>query len=439
VTTTAGSGGPDGRQTPSARLLETGELPPIARDPSEPVPRKRKKFKPLSFSIKTTAFVIVLFVWVIPLIPNFRDAAEKLLKVNPGLLALGLGLQVAAWFAYALLTKAALGDAGRSISRMRMFRIQMSTKALTNTVPGGSAAGPALGYRLLTLSGVPGPDAGFALATAGLGSAVVLNLIFWLALMISIPIRGVNPGYVTAALVGVVVMLIAVGLVIGLVHGQARAERAIRWIARKLRLNGDKATAVLKQVGMRVEQLLDDRQLLIRVGGWAALNWVLDALSLWVFLRAYGQTMWPDALFVSFGVANVVAAIPITPGGLGPVDAAYIALLPAFGARKVPATLAVASYRLAQQFLPILVGAIFYGTLRIGPWSIERRERLVRMRQLAHEGEEGGESRVEFLMRAWPRRVVRPMPDVELTPDEIAEQERAESIRAIEHLDDRSG
>ena len=69
------------------------------------------------------------------------------------------------------------------ISRLRMFRIQMSTKALGNIVPGGSAASSALGYRLLTLSGISGPDAGFALATAGLGSAVVLNLLFWIALL----------------------------------------------------------------------------------------------------------------------------------------------------------------------------------------------------------------------------------------------------------------
>ena len=59
---------------------------------------------------------------------------------------------------------------------MRLFRIQLSTKALSSIVPGGSAAGSALAYRLMTLSGVNGPDAGFALATAGLGSAVVLNL-----------------------------------------------------------------------------------------------------------------------------------------------------------------------------------------------------------------------------------------------------------------------
>ena len=62
-------------------------------------------------------------------------------------------------------------------------------------MPGGSAAGSALGYRLMTLSGVRRPDAGFALATAGLGSAVVLNLILWVGLIVSIPIRGVNPLY----------------------------------------------------------------------------------------------------------------------------------------------------------------------------------------------------------------------------------------------------
>ena len=52
-----------------------------------------------------------------------------------------------------------------------------------------------------------GPDAGFALATVGLGSAVVLNLILWCGLIVSIPIRGVNPLYGAAALVGVIVML----------------------------------------------------------------------------------------------------------------------------------------------------------------------------------------------------------------------------------------
>jgi putative heme transporter len=377
----------------------SGELPPIDRDPSRPV--ARKPLRPLRLGLKTLAFALVFYFFVLPLIPGYRKAAGDLVNVNPGLILLGLALQVSAWWAYSLLTRSALGEASGAISRMRVFRIQMSTKALSNVVPGGSAAGSALGYRLFTLSGVRGADAGFALGTAGIGSAVVLNLLFWFALMVSIPMRGVNPAYAVAALAGVVVMLFAVALVAGLVHGQGRAERIVQWFAAKLHFDADRVVGALRQVGLRMEELIQDKQLLKQVVLWATLNWLLDAASLWVMLRAFGAAPDPVALLVTFGLANVMAVIPITPSGLGIVDGIYIPTLVGFGLTRSNATLGVASYRLMQVFLPIVVGAFFYTTLRFGPWSIERRDRLARLRTLAHEGD--GESKVEFLNRVWPR------------------------------------
>ena len=89
---------------------------------------------------------------MVTIVPGVREAASKLRSVDPALLGLGLVLEVAALFAYTLLTRAALGDEAKKISRMRLFRIQMSTKALSSIVPGGSAAGSAMGYRLMTLS-----------------------------------------------------------------------------------------------------------------------------------------------------------------------------------------------------------------------------------------------------------------------------------------------
>src|SRR5690606_10945758 len=145
---------------------------------------------------------------------------------------------------------------------------------------------------------------------------------------------------------------------------------------------------------------------------WAALAWLLDASSLWVFLRAYGRTMDPDGLLVSFGLANIIASVPLTPGGLGYVDTLYVTTLVSFGMPRVPAGLGVASYRLAQWAFPILVGAVFYLTLRVGPWSIARRERLKAMRELVRDAETTGESGVDFLLRAWPKRPVKRMPDV---------------------------
>ena len=356
----------------------------------------RKHFR---FTLKLLLFAAVLYYFVVPLIPDFRDAWADLRRVEPILLIMGLGLELVALYCYAPLMKAALGDAGIGLSRWRLFRIQMSTRALSSIVPGGSAASSALGYRLMTLSGVAGPDAGFALATVGLGSAVVLNLILWCGLIVSIPIRGVNPLYGSAALAGVIVMGLAASLVYGVMEGQGRSERVIRWIARKLHADEDKAARVLHRVAERLEQLISDRQLLGRVAFWAALNWLFDAAALWIFLRAFGVSMSAEALIISFGIANVLAAIPITPGGLGYVDASYIGMLVGFGAGRRLATLGVAAYRFAQFFFPILLGGLLYLSLRVGPWSIERRERLIRLRDLAEEETLRGESKIDFQLR----------------------------------------
>ena len=307
-----GAGRAADAQSPPLRDRRTSSDParPVAAD-------ERKPFRPVRFGIKTILFVFVFYFFILPLVPGFRHAAEELLDVQPLLLVGGIGLQVGSWWAYAFLTRAALGEARHMISPMRMFRIGMSSKALTYIVPAGNAAGSALGYRLLTLSGVRGADAGFAMATAGIGSAVVLNVMLWLALLISIPIRGANGLYVVAALAGIVVMMVAVGIVVGLIHGQRRAERIMRAIARKFRFDEDKATAAVRQVGVRVEDLLEDKQLLRRVISFAALAWVLDAASLWVFLRAFGGTLDPDALFVAFGLANVIGSSRSPPADWG--------------------------------------------------------------------------------------------------------------------------
>ena len=221
--------------------LPTGELPELPESDAE---RSRPRIRPVRFVIKVIAFISVVYFFVLPLLPAFRDAFDQLLEVQPGLLVLGLGLQISALLCYSLLTRAALGKAGRELSAARMFRIQLSTKALTNIVPGGNAAGSALGYRLLTLSGISGPNAGFALGAAGIASAVVLNVIFWVGLIISIPIRGVNPGYGTAALAGILIIGVAAALVFGLMEGQGRSEQMVRWV------NSPAVMAVLVMLAM---------------------------------------------------------------------------------------------------------------------------------------------------------------------------------------------
>lgn len=379
---------------------ESGDAVPLSPE----LPSARPVRKPVRSIVKMTAFAVVIYLFVLPLIPGFRKAAHELRQVNPLLLVLGLGLEVAALYCYSLLTRATLGESGSLVSSWRLFRIQMSTKALGSVVPGGSAASSALGYRLMTVSGVPGPDAGFALGTAGLGSAVVLNFIFWIGLIISIPFNGVNKAYVSAAIAGVLIMGLAAAIVFGLMEGQVRAEKVLRWIARHLRQNEDRTGDAVRHIGARIEELISDRAMLTRVVGWAAANWLLDAAALWVFLRAYGQSMSIDGLIVAFGLANIAAVVPITPGGLGIVEGVYVPTLVGFGLTRVTASLGVASYRLAQLFFPILLGGFLYLTLRIGPWRIERMNQLKRLRDVAADTTNQIESPLEFHERFAPRR-----------------------------------
>jgi len=377
--------------------LPTGELPELPTT-NEPKPPRSPGARVFRIFVRVILVSLIIY-FLLPLLPRFREAAEKIRDVEPALIVLGFALQLAALFSYSMLTRATLGDAGKQLSKMRMFRIQLSTKAMTNVVPGGNAAGSALGYRLLTLSGVGGPDAGFALATAGIGSAVVLNFLFWIGLIISVPRRGVNPYYGSAALAGILVIGIAAFLVLGMMDGEKRAERVARWIAVKLRLDPDKFAETLGQIAFRVEVLAKDRALLRKVVWFALLNWTLDAASLWVFVRAFGESIDLDALLVAFGLANLLAAIPLTPGGLGYVDGAYVFTLVGFGITERVARLGVATYRFAQFFFPILLGAIAYLTLRVGPWRIEKRDRLVRLRVLARSEMKRGESRSDFILR----------------------------------------
>lgn len=336
--------------------------------------RKRSvRRRVLSRAFKVSATVVVVYFIVLN-IPGLRNAVDQLSDVQPLLLLIGLGLEMFALFCYSGMTRVALGSSADLILMLKMYRIQLATRALSSLVPGGSAAGSALGYRMMTAAGVPGPDAGFALATSGLASAVVLNFILWIGLIISIPIRGVNPLYGSAAIAGILLMGIAAAIIIGLIEGQARSERIFRSMARRFHYDEDRAGEAIRHLATRMQELSADRVMLRRIIIWSVANWLIDAAALWVFLRAFGGSVSIDGLIVAFGLANVLAVIPLTPGGLGIVEGTYVPVLVGFGLPRATVVVGVVSYRIAQYWLPILLGGVMYLSLRVGPWAIARNK-----------------------------------------------------------------
>ncbi len=335
--------------------------------------------RPLRHGI--TLFILLLFVEYV-LIPSFlhskaRSSLSQLGRVNLLWFLAGFALEAAALVAYGRLTQSVLPKDGPDLSRV--LQIDLSTLAVSHVIPGGTAGGTGLGYRLLTSNGVSGPDAGFALATQGIGSAVVLNAMLWVALVISIPLHGFNSAYVTVAVVGAVLLAAFATLVLSLTRGEAHATRALRSVARRVPwFTEEQMETLVQRLATRLRTLASDRQLLKNAVSWAAANWLLDAASLWAFVAAYGHLTKPIDLFVAYGVANVLAAVPLTPGGLGIVEAVAATSLIGFGVPAAVAWLGVISWRLFNFWLPIPVGAGAYLSLRVrrGAGLKERRDAL---------------------------------------------------------------
>lgn len=326
-------------------------------------------------------FFLVVEYLVLPQIAGVRRSASLLAQAHVGFIVAGAVLEAAAIASYAQLTREVLPRGSRP-SLWTVLRIDLATLSVSHLVPGGAAAGSTLGYRLLGQAGLEGGDAGFALATQGMGSAVVLNVLLWIALVVSIPLRGFNPLYGTAAVAGALLVGGFGLLILLLMRGEERAARIIRRVARRAPfLDDDAAPRLVHRLAARLRSLMGDRRLLSSAIGWAAANWILDAASLWVFVLAYGGRVDIDALLVSYGLANVLAAIPLTPGGLGVVEAVLTSSLVGFGVPRGAAVLGVISWRLVNFWLPIPAGGLAYVSLRAeaGTPARRRRQELARL------------------------------------------------------------
>jgi putative heme transporter len=376
------------------------------------------------------AFVVIHFV--LPQVPKVRDALPLLGSIDLRLVLLAVLCEAASICSYTMLT-AALIPRGQEPSFPTLLRIQLSTLAISHVVPGGSAAGGALGFRLLTKSGLRGTDAAFVLATQGMGSAVVLNILLWLGLVISIPLRGYNPLYATAAVLGVLLIGGFSTMVLLLVRGRARAAQLTRTIAGRLPfLDEDKVHEVVLRLAGRLQTLARQPELVRRAILWDLGFWLGTATALWLFVGAFGHWVPIYGLIVAFGLAYVMAALPITPAGLGVVEVVLVSLLTFFGAPVGAATLGVLLYRLVNFWLPIPLGALAYLSLQVeeAREGIEegrevrakadgqevRRRSEEELRRLAEEAVTRAEDR-----RAWATRHglrVPPRPDSTYDPAE---------------------
>jgi uncharacterized protein (TIRG00374 family) len=327
--------------------------------------RLRTARRPLRRLVILLILALIVEYLVIPELVLASKDLYLLGRLNVGWLIAGLILEAVSLFCYALLNRVLLPPEGRP-SLSRLFRIDLSAAAVAHVIPAGTVGSAGIGYQLFTAEGIPGTEVGVMMATKGIGSTVVLNVLLWLALVISIPLSGFRPVYATVAIVGAVVLGLIASLVLGITLGEKRAARILRSVGQRIPVvGGDRLERIAYQAAASIRRLARNRSVLIESLTWAALNWLLDAASLWCFIAAFGGFANPVGLFAAYGIANVLGAIPVTPGGLGIIDTVTPVLLVGFGLTSSVATLGVLAWRLVNFWLPIPTGAIAYVSLRV--------------------------------------------------------------------------
>jgi putative heme transporter len=311
--------------------------------------------------VRLLAFYLVVHYLLLPQLAGFRSSMAVLSGLHPLLIVFAVAAQGMSIASYSQATRALLPTAERP-SLLTVIRVQLATLAANHVLPGGSVASMPIGFRLLQRTGVSASSASFVLTVQTIGSAVVLNLILWLSLLVSIPIRGANKAYAVAALAGVMLFVGFAVVLSGLSRGSKAIEGIVKMAGRVPFVNEARVSGFLHGVVDRGRQLTSDPKRMRTAAGWAAAQWLCDATSLWLFLASVGRFVTPDALLVAFGMANVVAVLPVTPGGVGLYEAVLTSSLVGFGVPRAPAIIAVLGYRLIAFWIPIPIGAVAYLT-----------------------------------------------------------------------------
>jgi uncharacterized protein (TIRG00374 family) len=238
---------------------------------------------------------------------------------------------------------------------------QLAGNALSKVAPGGGAMGAALQYKMLVAAGLSRQP-----AVAGLTASSLLTFAVVLALpVLVLPalFRGaVDRNLVEATVLGLVVFVVvfAIGAVLLAFDGPLRwVGRLIQRVRNRLRRKSEPLTGL-------PSRLLRERDRIMGTigprwkGALAATvgRWGFDYLTLLAALAAVGSHPRPALVLLAFCAAQILAQIPVTPGGLGFVEAGLTATLTFAGVSAGDAVLATFIYRLFSYWLMLPLGLV---------------------------------------------------------------------------------
>ena len=242
---------------------------------------------------------------------------------------------------------------------------QLAANAFSRVVPGGAAAGGAMQFDMFNQAGIrPARAATSVTAVSLISTATLLGLPVLSIPVILITGAPVDRNLFRVGLIAIVVCLAAVAGGSVLLF----ADQPLEWLGKGAQAAHNRLLRRRKPMEGLPDRLVNERDLVRRVlggGWWKAIlfsggNWLLDLTALLLALAAVGARPRASVVLLAYVVAAFLGMIPITPGGLGFVEAGLTATLGLAGIGADQALLATLVYRLASYWLPIPTGAVAY-------------------------------------------------------------------------------
>jgi uncharacterized protein (TIRG00374 family) len=319
----------------------------------------------------SVVIVVAIFWWAIPKFANYRDVWAAIKTLTPietwSLVAATIFNLVTYWWA----NQAALPGLGIGKAAV----LTQTTTSVANTLPAGGAIAVGLTYSILDSWGFSGTSVALYVGVTGIWNIFAKLGLPMLALVFLTLSGHLTPTYILAAVFGVIVLGVAIGLFAMLFRSEEFAIRIGNWLGRvaswfrRIRHKrpvvtwGDGAARFRRDTIVLVEHRW------LRLSVFTVLSQVALFFVLLLSLRALGvseQEVSTTEAFAVYAFSRLLSAVPITPGGVGLIDLGYIGGLTAFsGEEKAAIVAAVLLFRALTYAIQIPIGGFTYIIWRV--------------------------------------------------------------------------
>jgi uncharacterized protein (TIRG00374 family) len=336
----------------------------MTNDPTAavPAPAKTDKKKQIIAGIITVVTLVFVFGVVFPQFADYSEAWDAIQTMSTVALAFLVVATVILIIVYVWPYQASLPG----LKYGPGFVVRQTSFMISNVIPAGGAFGLAVQYSMLGSYGY-----GAAETTAAIGITSTWNTFVTLSLPVfgSIALIAIGQGTeqaYTLAGIGLLAIVAIVALFVAIFWSDESArrighigDRIVGW-AYGLFNKEPSFDVVGWTINFRGSTVDVIRSRWVIITATSYFQQFLQFLILWAAVYAIqGGSSAPVTFveaFVAYAFGRLASFIPITPGGLGTVDAAITAILVAFGAANSDALAAVMVWRVLTYFPQVFIG-----------------------------------------------------------------------------------